>query len=156
MHHVNNNAKVVAFHRWQNGGPGDDVIVVANFSNNTFANYRIGLPRSGTWKLRLNSDWSGYSPDYANYPSFDTNGDAIAYDGLAYSGLVSIAPYTALIYSQTPPSMFDLNGDWFVDGADLGMVLGMWGQPGAADFNGDGIVDGADLGSLLGAWGAVQ
>ncbi len=156
MHHVNNTAKVVAFHRWQNGGPGDDVIVMANFSNNAFTNYRIGLPRSGTWKLRLNSDWSGYSADYANYPSFDTNGDSIAYDGMAYSGLVSIAPYTALIYSQTPPSIFDLNGDWYVDGADLGMVLGMWGQSGSADFNGDGIVDGADLGSLLGAWGAVQ
>lgn len=156
MHHVNNTAKVVAYHRWQNGGPGDDVIVVANFSNNAFTNYRIGLPRSGLWKLRLNSDWSGYSADYANYPSFDTSSEAVPYDGMGQSGLVSIAPYTALIYSQVPPSPFDLNGDWIVDGADLGALLGLWGQAGAADFNDDGLVDGADLGALLGAWGPVQ
>jgi 1,4-alpha-glucan branching enzyme len=31
--HVNPQDKVVAFHRWQEGGPGDDVIVVLNFKN---------------------------------------------------------------------------------------------------------------------------
>ena len=48
----------------------------------------------------------------------------------------------------------DLNGDTIVDGADLGLLLGAWGNgPGPADLNGDGNVDGADLGLLLGAWG---
>jgi hypothetical protein len=52
----------------------------------------------------------------------------------------------------------DLNGDGFVDGADLGVLLGLWGNcPSfgacAADLNGDGNVTGADLGMLLGAWG---
>jgi len=47
----------------------------------------------------------------------------------------------------------DLNGDGVVDGADLGLLLGEWGGPGAGDLNGDGTVDGADLGLLLGAWG---
>jgi hypothetical protein len=47
----------------------------------------------------------------------------------------------------------DLNGDGTVDGADLGLLLGAWGGPGAADLNGSGSVDGADLGLLLGAWG---
>ncbi|MFO0873363.1 MAG: PQQ-dependent sugar dehydrogenase [Phycisphaerales bacterium] len=50
----------------------------------------------------------------------------------------------------------DLNGDGHVDGADLGLMLGVWGEctgtPCAGDLNGDGVVDGADLGSLLGAW----
>lgn len=46
----------------------------------------------------------------------------------------------------------DLNGDGIVDGADLGALLGQWGQRGTADLNGDGTVDGADLGALLGAW----
>ncbi|MBL9141263.1 MAG: alpha amylase C-terminal domain-containing protein, partial [Phycisphaerae bacterium] len=155
MHHVNNTNKVVAFHRWQNGGPGDDVIVVANFSNNALNNYRVGLPRSGTWKLRLNSDWNGYSADYANFPSFDTNGESVAWNGMAYSGLVSVAPYTVLIYSQTPASPFDLNGDGLVNGADLGVLLGSWGQAGAADFDGDGSVGGSDLGMMLAAWGSV-
>jgi hypothetical protein len=48
----------------------------------------------------------------------------------------------------------DVNGDIIVDGADLGLLLGLWDTTDrSADFNGDGIVDGADLGLLLGAWG---
>ena len=47
----------------------------------------------------------------------------------------------------------DLNNDGVVDGADLGLLLGEWGQTGsAADLNDDATVDGADLGVLLGAW----
>ncbi len=47
----------------------------------------------------------------------------------------------------------DRNGDHFVDGADLGAVLGAWAT-GGGDVNGDGYTDGADLSVLLGAWGA--
>ncbi len=50
-----------------------------------------------------------------------------------------------------PPNPADLNHDGMVDGADLGMLLGAWGTPGA-DLNGDGTTDGADLGILLGEW----
>ncbi|MBL9148673.1 MAG: hypothetical protein JNM94_08270 [Phycisphaerae bacterium] len=46
----------------------------------------------------------------------------------------------------------DINGDNVVDGADLGLLLGGWGQPGASDLNNDGTTDGADLAVLLGAW----
>lgn len=48
----------------------------------------------------------------------------------------------------------DINADGLVDGADLGMLLGMWDSAGgAADFDASGTVDGADLGLLLGGWG---
>ncbi len=47
----------------------------------------------------------------------------------------------------------DLNGDCHVNGADLGLLLAEWGNPGPfADLNNDGIVNGADLGILLSAW----
>jgi len=47
----------------------------------------------------------------------------------------------------------DLNGDGVVDGADLGILLNLWGSADpTADLNGDGVVDGADLGILLNAW----
>ena len=46
----------------------------------------------------------------------------------------------------------DLNGDGFVNGADLALLLGQWGGSGTADLTGDGIVNGADLAILLGAW----
>ena len=31
--HLDNGNKTLAYHRWENGGAGDDVVVVANFSN---------------------------------------------------------------------------------------------------------------------------
>jgi hypothetical protein len=48
----------------------------------------------------------------------------------------------------------DLNHDGFVNGADLGILLGEWGVSTTADFNNDGLVTGADIGQLLGAWGS--
>lgn len=48
----------------------------------------------------------------------------------------------------------DLNNDGVVNGADLGLLLGNWGNSGTGDINGSGTVDGADLGVLLGNWGA--
>jgi choice-of-anchor C domain-containing protein len=55
------------------------------------------------------------------------------------------------------PSLGDLNCDQLVDGADLGLLLGAWGDCAnciscIADLNGDCEVDGGDLGLLLGAW----
>ena len=52
-----------------------------------------------------------------------------------------------------PPCVGDLNDDAEVNGADLGLLLGSWGQSGPSDLNGDGTTDGADLGLLLAAWG---
>jgi hypothetical protein len=51
----------------------------------------------------------------------------------------------------------DFNLDTRVGGADLGILLGVWGQASAPhDFNGDGSVNGADLGILLGQWTAAS
>ena len=49
----------------------------------------------------------------------------------------------------------DLNRDGFVDGLDLGILLGNWNQnvsPNEGGLNGEPPVDGLDLGILLGAW----
>ncbi len=51
----------------------------------------------------------------------------------------------------------DLTGDRVVNGADLGLLLGDWGECPArgecsSDLNCDGMVDGADLGLLISAW----
>jgi 1,4-alpha-glucan branching enzyme len=155
VHHVNNGSKVIGYHRWANGGAGDDVVVLANFSNTSFPNYRIGVPRSGTWKVRFNSDWVGYSADYGNFGAFDVNSDPWGYDGMSHSCNFRVGPYSVVVYSQSPPSRYDLNGDFNVNGADLGMLLSQWGTAGTADFDGNGQVNGADLGSLLANWGAV-
>jgi len=56
-------------------------------------------------------------------------------------------------YSCTPVIVGDLNGDGTVNGADLALLLGNWGNAGVGDLNGDGTVNGADLALLLGNWG---
>lgn len=106
--HVNNGSeanphKVVAYHRWENGGLNDDVVVIANFSNTTFPVYNIGFPHAGTWHVQLNSDDEAYSPDYGGFGSTTTvEASAPGMNGLAASGTVSIGPYSAIILSRTP------------------------------------------------------
>jgi 1,4-alpha-glucan branching enzyme len=98
--HVNNDDKLVAFHRWDQGGPHDDVVVVLNFADRTYPSYTLGFPRDGLWRVRFNSDWSGYSPDYGNAPGFDTVAAGPGLHGLPFQANVGIGPYTALILSQ--------------------------------------------------------
>ncbi len=98
--HVNDQDKVLAFHRWEHGGPRDDVVVVINAANRAYDAYTIGFPRRGDWKVRLNSDWNGYSPDFGNHPSSHLMADGPAQDNLPCSGGVGFGPYTAVILSQ--------------------------------------------------------
>ncbi len=56
-------------------------------------------------------------------------------------------------YDCTAARPADLNGDGTVDGADLGILLGNWGNSGAGDIDGNSQVDGADLGALVADWG---
>ncbi|HEX3485831.1 MAG TPA: alpha-amylase family glycosyl hydrolase [Micropepsaceae bacterium] len=100
VHHVNQTDKVLAFHRWDQGGARDDVIVLVNFANRIYSGYRIGLPRAGQWRVRFNGDWEGYSPDFTNAASFDVWTSDDGADGMAFSAEIGIGPYAAVILSQ--------------------------------------------------------
>lgn len=100
--HVNEETNLLAFHRWDKGGPGDDVVVVANFENQPHGNYAIGFPQAGLWRLRLNSDWRGYSDAFSDFASHDVAATAKSYDGCPARGSVEIGPYSMLILSQDP------------------------------------------------------
>jgi 1,4-alpha-glucan branching enzyme len=98
--HVNSDDKMIAFHRWQGGGPGDDVVVVLNFGNRAYASYTIGFPRPGNWNVRFNSDWSGYDSDFGNHHSYDTTAANEGIHNMPCRGNIGIGPYTAIILSQ--------------------------------------------------------
>jgi len=100
VHHVNNTGKVIAYHRWKNGGNGDDVIVVANFSGTGYSSYNIGFPSSGLWKVRFNSDWNGYDSGFGNWNAYDTTANSGAKDGMGYNANVGIGPYSVIILSK--------------------------------------------------------
>src|SRR5215831_15888826 len=100
VHHVNNTDKVIAFHRWENGGPGDDVMIVANFGNRSYDSYTLGFPRAGFWRVRFNSDWQGYSADFGSQLGYDTSAGGESRDGMPFQANVGIGPYSVLILSQ--------------------------------------------------------
>jgi 1,4-alpha-glucan branching enzyme len=103
VHHVNNTDKLIAFHRWENGGPGDDVLVVANFANRSYDSYALGMPRTGWWRVRFNSDWQGYSVDFGSHPGYDTTAGGGSMDGMPFQANIGIGPYSLLILSQDNP-----------------------------------------------------
>lgn len=98
--HVNDAAKLIAFHRWQFGGPGDDVIVVANFANQPVTDYKLGLPHAGQWQVRFNSDLKAYHPSFTSHHVPTVTAVPGEYDQLAYHATLSIGPYSVIILSQ--------------------------------------------------------
>jgi 1,4-alpha-glucan branching enzyme len=153
VHHVNDWDKVVAWHRWMDGGEGDDVIVLANFRNQVWEDYRIGLPSEGLWKIRFNSDWQIYDPDYDGHPCDEVSAESIPWDGMPYSASFKFGPYTMGIFSQSPPCPMDLDGDGSVTVNEVLLIIASWGTP-DADVTGDGQTDVDDLLAIIGAFGA--
>jgi len=98
--HVDHDAKLVAYHRWAAGGPGDSVVVVANFSAQPRENHLIGFPAAGAWTVRFNSDSRYYDAGFGDFGSAVVHAEPAAWDGLPAQGAVSVAPYSALILSQ--------------------------------------------------------
>lgn len=94
--HNNVADNVLAYHRWNAGGIDDDVIVVLNFSANEFPEYTFVFPLVGSWKVRFNSSYRGYSDEFS-----DTGLESIESDGSNITVTVPLAPYSAYILSRT-------------------------------------------------------
>lgn len=99
---ADNEAKLLAFHRWADGGPHDDTVVVANFADRAITDLRLGLPAPGRWSVRFNSDATAYDLEFGGHDVFDLDADGEPMDGCAQSGLVSLSPYGVVIYAREP------------------------------------------------------
>jgi 1,4-alpha-glucan branching enzyme len=91
--HLNEGDKVLAYHRWDKGGAGDDVMVVINFANRSYDDYWINFPNNGVWKVRFNSSWNGYSDDFENIGVSEVNVEN-------NSGKLSLGSYSVILLSQ--------------------------------------------------------
>ena len=100
LHHVNSVAGVLGWHRWLEGGPRDDVIVLASFSATPYPEYHIGVPRSGRWRVRFNSDWDGYDAEFETVDSLDADSEAVTQDGMPQRIEIGLGPYSVVILSQ--------------------------------------------------------
>jgi hypothetical protein len=118
-----------------NGSGGDDVSVLLNEGDGTFA------PET-TYAV-------GSHPAAAAIGDFDGDGGLDLAAANANDGTVSI------LFNLCPPCLADLDGSGAVTTADLLAMLAAWGSAanGPPDLNGDGIVGTADLLALLAAWG---
>ena len=100
VYHANPESKVIAFQRWEYGGPQDTTVVIANFANQTYEGYSIGLPQAGNWELRFNSDWKGYDQDFTDQTTFTLDAQEGETEGMPCYGVTDIGPYTVLVFSQ--------------------------------------------------------
>ena len=94
LFHVNTDGLVIGCHRWNNGGVGDDVIIIANFSSTDYSHYAMQFPLGGKWHIRFNSSWRGYSKDFRGGHQSIIHADK---DSTAH---FSLPAYTLYILSQ--------------------------------------------------------
>lgn len=99
VHHVNNQDKIIAFLRHQDGGPNDHTLIVANFSARDWATYEVGVPKAGHWAARFNSDWAGYREDLGDFSVQDIMATALEKDDLPARASISVAAYSLSIYT---------------------------------------------------------
>lgn len=99
--HLHDDNNVYAFHRWYDGGPGDDVVVAANFNNSLWDGYTIGMPAAGHWTTRVNTDAKVYS-DLFTGTVVPQGVDAVPGDhgGWPASATLVLPPYTAIVLSR--------------------------------------------------------
>jgi hypothetical protein len=125
-----------------------------------------GLVLNQSWCLQSASSWNdaarltqfgmscGSPPQWLIEWSADCNNDGIVDYGQILSGQLADADTNGV--PDTCECPCDVFRDNAVNGIDLGVLLGQWGevtQYTVTDFNRDGAVDGSDLGQLLAAWG---
>ena len=119
------------------------------------------LEESGQFALSVltTDSLSGQDPFLLRIRDVDVDGGGID-DVVALTGSSALTgdPVegfgTLLGLGKVIPCVGDINDDGIVNAADLGLLIGAWGNKGgAADLNDDGLVNAADLGLLIGAWG---
>lgn len=103
FHHTNDLDKVGAWHRFDNGGVGDDVVVVTHWTKETRSNYRVGFPRGGTWYCVFNSNATAYDASFGGGGPIQVTAEATPWDGMGHSATFDLPPYTALVFSQKLP-----------------------------------------------------
>lgn len=99
--HLNDEHNVYVFHRWYDGGPGDDVVVAVNLSNSLWGEYTVGMPAAGSWTTRLNSDATVYSGAFVGTPVPPrVEAEEEPYDGQSAQATLVLPPYSVVILSR--------------------------------------------------------
>ncbi len=97
--HVDNNNKVIAFHRWSGS---ENFVIIVNFGDKQWpfygTKYYIGWPQWKTGYCKLNSDWNGYSSDFGNFAGWNMSPESGGMDGLGQKAEVKIERFSFQVY----------------------------------------------------------
>ena len=140
---LNEDLDLVIYWRRSGGDPNQDVVVLFNFSGQARQDASVPFPSSGTWHVRMNTDWRAYGADFGNagpggaVTAAVTNGYARA--------TVTIAPHSAIIFARSPAAaemaLDDADGNELPDGWEA--MAGV-SDPGVDEDN-DGIANAAEF-----------
>lgn len=92
--------KVLAWHRWHEGGPRDSTVVILNLTHRSHDFYELRLPAEGSWNVRFNADWIGYSPDFGDAELMTVEGRREETGYPAILGGLQLPPYALVVLSQ--------------------------------------------------------
>ena len=113
--HVNEKDNVIAWHRWT--ANGDDLVIIANFNNNSFDDYCIGMPQGGEWVESFNSDSSFYGGgNFGNSGKVVTNNQQR--DGMPFSTCFKVPRMGIMVLSKNTIEItqdFDADNDFIDD-----------------------------------------
>lgn len=128
-------------------GAAQELVVIANFGNNNYTNYALGLPRGGTWYELLNSQAADYDGNGWG------NGGAVVASGPGNTAYLTIpqAGLLVLRFDDPPGRASDLDGDGDTDLIDYGLLQAAAGWSGcglAYDVRENGRVDANDAAVL--------
>ena len=115
---LNEDLDLVVYWRRSGGDAAQDVVVLVNFSGQTRNDFSVPFPSSGTWYMRMNTDWAAYGADFGNIGPGGAVTAAVT-NGYARAP-VTIAPHSAIIFARSPAAagiaLDDADGNGLPDG----------------------------------------
>jgi 1,4-alpha-glucan branching enzyme len=94
----NDAAKVVAYRRY--GASGEDVTVVVNLMNQAYTEYDVGISDAGPWRIRLNTDSTAYSSDFAAGETGSVTARLGTKDGKPYTLPLELGAYSCMVITR--------------------------------------------------------
>ena len=96
--HREDTNKVIAYRR--HGASGEDVIVILNLRNKSYKRYDIGVAEAGSWRIRVDADWTAYGDDFGGGQTGSVDTLPIVKDGKPNTLPVKLGAYAAVVFSR--------------------------------------------------------
>jgi 1,4-alpha-glucan branching enzyme len=98
--HSDNQRSLLSFIRWS-ADQASFVVVLCNFTPNVWTDYRLGVPRPGSYQELLNTDWAAYGGSNVYALAADNLTDAIPWHGKLNSIVLTVPPLATVFLKWT-------------------------------------------------------